>query len=138
MDSELVPDTAISGVIVKPPTLRLFSDGLLSKWGFGDGDEPDQVWDSLDEQDIDYATFSWHPVLIQIVRRYLLPVLTQEVTVVEIETIHNPIRAETVNGVDVTDGWYDSSDSSVRLTPEFVDVPMSEVLRVALEVAGRG
>lgn len=110
------------------PSVRLFSAGLLSKWGFGDGDTPDHVYDYCDEHGIPYL--SWHPLLVRLVREFLLPVLDQRVEVVEISTHHNPIRAEKVDGVDVTDGWYEVEDR-VHLTPEYVDIPLTEVVRVA-------
>jgi hypothetical protein len=115
-------------------SIVLLSDGLLSKWGFSDGDAPDTWYDFCDERGIDYNDLAgWHSVLIQLVRRYLLPKLEQDVKVTEISTIHNPIRAETVDGTDVTDGWYDSRATGPTLTPDRVEIPMEEVLRVAQE-----
>jgi hypothetical protein len=111
------------------PVLHLFSSGLLSKWGFGDGDAPDAWLDYCDELGVDYLP-EWHRILTALVRRYLLPVLEQDVTVREIETNHNPIRASTVDGAEVE---Y-PHDDSIRLTPECVTVPMSEVLRLAREL----
>jgi hypothetical protein len=105
----------------------LYSDGLLSMRGFDDGDAPGAWMDYCDEHGTDCTP--WHPVLIQLVRRFLLPVLEQEVTVVEISTIHNPIRAKTVGGVDVTNDW---RNPRVALAPEFVEIPITEVARVAL------
>ena len=112
-------------------SLTLFSDGLLSKWGFGDGDNPDSWYDYCDDHGIDSAQIAWRPLLCQLVHRYLLPVLDQNVTVIEISTIHNPIRAETVDGIDVTGCWYE--DCGPSLTPERVEIPFEEVLRVARE-----
>ena len=114
------------------PAVRLFSDGLLSKYGFNDGDAPEEFLDYCDEQGAEYPP-GWHRTLSALVRRYLLPVLDQEVTVVEIGCNHNPIRAETVDGADVTGGWY--GEPGVTLTPDCVEVPMSDVLRVARELA---
>jgi hypothetical protein len=114
------------------PVLTLFSSGLLSKWGFNDGDAPNDVLDWREEHGLGWRV-EWHPVLVRLVYRFLLPVLDQEVKVAEIETIHNPIRAETVDGVDVTDFWYDSSDCGPELTPECVEVPMTEVASVIRE-----
>jgi hypothetical protein len=116
-------------------TIHLFSDALLSKWGFGDGDEPDAWMDYCDEHGIDWTRIEWHPILVRLVRTHLLPAIDQRVEVVEIETIHNPIRAETVDGVDVTDHWYDSSGSGPALTPECVEVPFGEVLKIAQELS---
>jgi hypothetical protein len=117
-------------VVDTEPAVRLYSSGLLSKWGFSDGDAPDEWLDYCDEHAVGYPP--WHAILTALVRRYLLPVLDQKVAVTEIGTIHNPIRAETVDGADVTAGWY--GEPAVTLTPECVTVPMSEVLRLAREL----
>lgn len=110
--------------------LWLFSESLLSKWGFNDGDLPDEVDGWLDAQDPPiHLAGNWRPILCQLVRRYLIPALDQAVEVVEIETSHNPIRAEKVDGVDVTDSWYHNGEK-VRLTPDSVTVPYSAILEL--------
>lgn len=114
------------------PVLALFSECLLSKYGFNDGDEPDAWLDWCDERGIDYNAWHWHPVLRRLVREHLVPKLDQAVEVYDIETCHNPIRARMIDGVDV-DGK--PPQYAPKLTPEFVDVPYSEVLRIAREVA---
>jgi hypothetical protein len=87
------------------PVLTLFSSCLLSKFGFGDGDQPDHWLDWCDEQGIDYSAWDWgwRPVLRRLVREHLVPKLDQRV--------------------------------EGTLTPDHVDVPYSEVLRIAREVA---
>jgi hypothetical protein len=112
------------------PKLFLYSECLLSKWGFTDGDEPDFWLDWCDEQGVDYNAWDWHTVLRRLVREHLAPKLDQRVELVDIETIHNPIRAETVDGVEVD--WY--ADQPITLTPDHVEIPFPEVLRVAREV----
>lgn len=107
-------------------SLTLRSECLLSKWGFGDGHEPDELLDELDERDIPYPE-DWHAVLRTLVTQHLVPALDQDVEVVEIETNHNPIRARTVDGVDVEDQWYEV-DATTRLTPDHVDVPIDRVI----------
>jgi hypothetical protein len=118
---------------VSSPTLLLISDGLLSKWGFNDGDAPDDWLDWCEERGIDwFALPSWRDeILPALVRRFLVPALDQDVKLTFISTNHNPIRAETVDGVNVEDRWYDSHDSGPALTPEWVEVEMEQILEVA-------
>lgn len=106
--------------------LRLSSSSLLSKWGFQDGDEPEMVYDYCEAHGIDYSRLDWHATLIKLVRTYLLPALDQDVEVYEVITIHNPIRAEAVDGVR-TWSEVEIHASGVSLTPEYVDVPMDQV-----------
>lgn len=118
------------------PTLWLHSSCLLSKFGFNDGDMPDEVADWLDAQGIDFNGTAWRAeVLGRLVREHLVPALARRVTIVEIGTNHNPIRASTVDDVDVEGCWYGGQPSPV-LTPESVEVPYAEVLRVLREVGG--
>lgn len=114
------------------PTITLDSFGLLSKWGFGDGDTPDQWLDYLDERGIDWDDAEWP--LAALVRRYLLPKLEENHTidVYEIGTIHNPIRARYVDGVEIDDY---AAEPQVKMRPEYVEVPLSEALKIALEAS---
>jgi hypothetical protein len=73
-------------------------------------------------------------ILPVLVRRFLLPAIEQDVKVVDISTNHNPIRAETVDGIDVTDFWYEPGEGP-RLTPEYVEVPLETVLEIAMQAA---
>ena len=115
------------------PTLTLFSRDLLSKWGFNDGEDPEDWLDWCDNRGIDHNAlgFPW----AAIVRQYLVPAIKQGITVVDIETSHNPIRVETVDGTDVREAWYGRAEAP-PLTPDHVDVPMSEVLQLTLSEAG--
>lgn len=116
------------------PRVTLFSSSLLSKWGFNDGDAPDDWLDYCEAHGIDYNEVDFP--LTELVRRYLLPAIEQNVTAVEIETIHNPIRVETVDGVDVTEVWFGRAPEPT-LTPEYVEIPIAEVARIAQEVHSR-
>ncbi|MEU0667176.1 hypothetical protein ABZ508_02635 [Streptomyces lavendulocolor] len=116
------------------PHVTLFSADLLSKWGFNDGDEPDQWMNYCDNLGIAWEKLEYP--LVALVKKYLIPALEQDVTVCEIETCHNPIRVETVNSVDVTELWRTSAQHAPSLSPEFVNVPMADVLRLALQEAG--
>lgn len=118
------------------PVLFLSSDDLLNKWGFDDGSEPGEFLDYLDALGLPYPGRGvWTDVLRRLVREYLVPALGQEVELVDIETSHNPIRAATVDGVDMSDYWArEPEEFPVRLAPVTVEVPMSRVLEVVREV----
>lgn len=118
---------------VSEPAVRLFSSGLLSKWGFGDGDAPEEWLDYCDEHGLPYG--DWRDgILPELVKRYLLPVLDQEVVITHIGTNHNPVRAQTVDGEDAERFWNVNDDDESRLTPECAEIPMTDVARVAAEL----
>jgi hypothetical protein len=116
--------------VSETPVVTLFSSGLLSKWGFSDGDAPDEWLDYCDDNGIDLPPAAWHPILRELVKQFLLPALAQEVTVTYGDTSHNPVRAQTVDGTDVDGRWYGDAED-IELTPECVEIPMSEVEKVA-------
>lgn len=114
------------------PCITLVSSGLLSKWGNGDGEAPDEWLDYCDNHGIDYNTLDYP--LVELVRRYLLPKLAEhhDIETYVIETIHNPVRAARVDGVEIDP--LDTNDE-VELSPRWVAVPMAEVARIAREIA---
>jgi hypothetical protein len=88
------------------PTLYLSVDSLCSKWGFHNGDEPDYLLDYWQEQGLGWGDFGegWHGALRKLVRSHLVPAMEaagHTVEVYDIETIHNPIRAATIDGNSV-------------------------------------
>jgi len=104
--------------------MRLYTAGLLSKWGFGDGDVlDDMIFDSLGGG-VDYSK-----TLIKVVREFVVPKIKNKIELQEIGTIHNPIRASMVDGIEVD--WIEEQD--IELEPEFVDVPDEDILRIAKE-----
>lgn len=118
-----------------PAGVTLFASGLLSKWGFSDGAMPDELWDVLDGLGVPWDGVEWHAVLRVLVRTYLVPALDQVVEVVDVETSHNPIRASTVDGVDVEPYWNDV-DEPVELTPALVEIPLGHVLNAIAVTRG--
>jgi hypothetical protein len=103
-DRKEVAMSETSGVILR-------ADCLLSKWGFGDGDAPDHYLDWLDGRELPYPE-GWHKILRHLVRTRLLPLVIEDIEVYDIETIHNPIRASRVNGVEIDD--YADNDNVLR------------------------
>lgn len=118
------------GVLVNPERAEgyvfLFGESLLSKWGFGDGDViNDWWWDTYDEPLPDQA--SHHDVLRRLVREHLIPAIEaagHTIEVCDIETIHNPIRAEKVDASPIDDYRGDHGDLLadvwVAVSPEVV------------------
>ncbi|MFB4348488.1 hypothetical protein [Microbacterium sp. CR_7] len=103
------------------PTFELDAESLLSKWGFGDGDAlSDWWWDSFGED----APFNERNVLHALVIAFLVPALHdagRDVEISWIETNHNPVRADTFDGVpvdhyDATSAWRIDPPVSVRVT----------------------
>jgi hypothetical protein len=116
--------------------LLLCSHSLLSKWGFRDGDMPDELMDYCEEHGVDPCRADWRDTLCLLVRTHLLPELLKHQTV-ELadvgDTNHNPARAGRVNGADVTDLWTEGCD--IVLLPEYVVVPYADVLAAMEQVA---
>jgi hypothetical protein len=114
-------------------TVRVASNNLFSKFGFEDGGSPDAWFDYWHDWRTPPAgeipDFPW----AEVVRRYLLPALDQQVTVTELLN-HNPVRAVTVDGVDVTGCWDGADLPWPELTPAHVDVPVAEVIALVGEL----
>jgi hypothetical protein len=92
-------------------------EGLLHKFGFGDGD---MLMDLMDEHDL---RVDRSDLLSAVVERLVVPRLDQEVETYTLVSIHNPIRARTVDGAE--------ADIETTLTPEVVEVPVADILEVA-------
>jgi len=116
--------------------LILRADGLLSKWGFRDGDVlSEYLYENMTEYNEYTAVVKDHHALEELVKRYLLPKLKKKVEIQFIETIHNPVRAEMIDGIYYTNhyDWDDEhllGDISVEITPEQIQ----EVMQMKKEV----
>lgn len=111
----------------KPPDLvEFWTADLLSKWGFSDGDQ--LSW--LDEFGIKHD----QAVLCAVVRQKILPLLKQKVEVLEMGTCHNPIRASSVDGLNVQDLWYLPDSDKPVLFPLSVVLTGEEILEIARKV----
>jgi hypothetical protein len=99
-------------------TIEFHAWDLLSKFGFEDGD---LLWDLISEHGLGV---DHHDLLTAVVTGLLLPRLDQEVEVYTIwATLHNPVRARTVDG--------EPADPSMDLTPEWVEIPVADILGIA-------
>lgn len=104
--------------------LDLWSPGLFSKFGFCDGD---QLYEWKEKHLKPRKEVNSAKLLVAAVRAYLLPALKQKVEVEIFETIHNPIRAVAVDGVEVDwdleeDPFEDGQGERFALEPEIVRV----------------
>ena len=118
------------------------TEGLLSKWGFSDGDLLDDlIWDAgmeevgdflFDKKDEAGSIYGFdHTVLVLVLLTHVLPVLDQKVETRVIGTIHNPLRATTVDGMDVRDAWFGDREYPGAITPAEVEVPDETILALA-------
>lgn len=86
-----VPDSA------SPEGLALSSSSLDSKFGFNDGDCPEEVMEVVAEYQGTWKYLTndvWRPVLWDMVHAYLLPALDNPAINLRFaDTSHNPIRA---------------------------------------------
>lgn len=123
------------------PKFTLDAESLLSKWGFGDGDAlSDWWWDNYEED----APFDDHEVLYELVIAYLAPAIqdsARDVEIVRVETIHNPVRASTLDGVQVdhysSRAWHIDPPISVQVTRRQIENVAAELGSVA-DAAGGG
>lgn len=126
-------------------TITLDTDGLYSKWGFGDGDVLDDALYDLGYGDQyakerdwlreDLSRFNFdHRVLIRVVHHVVVPALGahhQIGGVFTIHTIHNPVRATHCDGVEVD--HYEGP--APVLTPATVEVPLDLIKKIAEQEA---
>lgn len=108
----------------------MYADDLLSKWGFGDGD---RLSDFLYEGGAEYRyKVNSHKLLEELVKRYLLPKLNDKVEIFYVDTIHNPVRAEMINGV-YYQNHYEHDDDGL-LGDVSVELSIDEITKVAKEM----
>jgi hypothetical protein len=109
------------------PVFSFSGNGLCSKWGNGDGDALDDWWwETYDAS----PTVNTDELLYALVVTYLVPAIRtagHEVEIERIHTIHNPVRARTLDGVEVD--HYGGHD---YFTPDvWVDITREQIEKVA-------
>lgn len=106
--------------------LTLYSTGLLSKWGFMDGDVVDDwIYDNgLWEK---YKDIDDHKILEELVGKYLLPKLNHKVSTCFVGTNHNPVRADSIDH-KLYGNWYEDDEWENKLKPESVIIPSNKVV----------
>jgi len=106
-----------------PEIITLQSSSLLSRWGFDDGSSFACV------EDLGLCDAS--TMLCAAVLQFLMPQLRQKVAIEFVPCAHNPVRAFTVDGKDVTNLNDAGGDHEGMLTPEIVVVSGADVLALA-------
>lgn len=104
--------------------MRFNTTDLLSKYGFDDGDMLNDFIVERGER-VDFKTF-----LCEVVTQCVHPLITQKVVLGDWRysiTPHNPIRAHSVDGVEVDGPDFDHFQT---LTPEFVDVSLEKLEQI--------
>lgn len=104
--------------------LILNAESLASKWGFNDGDIVDDWWWNNQGEVLEADT---HEALHLLIVEHLIPAIERAGHAVELEridTIHNPVRAHTIDGNRV-DHYGDHGPAfptsiTVTITPEQV------------------
>lgn len=105
--------------------MKIRTEGLLSKWGFLDGNKFSEF---LLENFREYINS--HALLIVILKKYVIPQIKSKLEIVEISTAHNPVRTRSVDDVKVD--WYDPGDSArIEIDPQYVEVPDEILLQEA-------
>ena len=99
-------------------TIAFYPEGLLHKFGFGDGD---MLGDLTEEHDLGV---DHRELLVAVVDRLVVPRLDQKVDAYAFwGTLHNPIRARAIDGVE--------ADIGDTLTPEIIEIPVADIIEVA-------
>lgn len=98
------------------------TSGLLSKFGFKDGDILDDIWFDVEDSGIE-PKIDRHQFLIKVVKELLIPKIDNNIELLEIDTIHNPIRASKVDGIDINS----FDDNNIIINPKFIEIE-SELL----------
>jgi hypothetical protein len=112
---------SVAGMAADRETITFYPDGLLHKFGFSDGD---LLFPLVEEHGL---RVHHHDLLIAVVERLLLPRLDEHVTTSTIgATLHNPIRAGTIDGRE--------ADHLSTITPEAVEIPVADILAIAAEL----
>ena len=97
--------------------VEFYPEGLLHKFGFGDGD---MLYELIEEHDLGV---DHQDLLIAVVEQLVVPRLDQVVETYTMVSLHNPIRASTIDG--------EEADVSSTLTPQIVEIPVADIIRIA-------
>lgn len=97
--------------------IDFYAEDLLQKFGFGDGD---MLYDFVKEHDLGVDD---RGLLMAVVEQLVVPQLDQAVETYTLCTLHNPIRARTIDG--------EEASIYSTLTPEYIEVSEADIIRIA-------
>ncbi|MBN2846904.1 MAG: hypothetical protein JXP72_00435 [Coriobacteriia bacterium] len=97
--------------------IDFYAEDLLHKFGFGDGD---MLYDFVEEHGLDVDD---RDLLVAVIEHLVVPRLEQAVETYTLCTLHNPIRARTIDG--------EEASIYSTLTPEFIEVREADIIRIA-------
>jgi hypothetical protein len=109
------------------------TDHLLSKWGFSDGALLDELlrsegYDHMDEDSDEWFEFA-RRVLCEVVERFVLPQIENEIKPYRVRGNHNPMRVYDVDGCHMGD-WLQEPE----LRPGEIEVEKQVVLETAAQL----
>lgn len=112
----------------------LHAECLVSKWGFDDGDGLQHYLYDLKDLDLINDVPERDEFLYRVVSRYLLPELERrgiKVMIYKISSSHNPVRTDTVNGIEIDQRSGEAPDC---LRDIEVRVPRNEIVLMAIDM----
>lgn len=105
--------------------MRFYSQSLLSKSGFQDGEI---LCDLLFDIEHELVADASDILLIEIVKTKMLPLIEQEVDLFTVGS-HNPIRASHIDGIEVD---LNTTVQNVKLTPEYIEIDDQLIIDLAI------
>lgn len=102
-----------------------YTEALLSKWGFDDGDLLGEML--LEKLGEDYFKLDQKEILFEVVRDHIVPKISNNIEIYYINTCHNPVRADKVDGIRVND----TGDNDISIVPEKIEVEDNIILEIA-------
>jgi len=94
-----------------------YPDDLCSKFGFGDGD---MMYELIQEHGLGV---DHQDLLIAVVERLVVPQLDVEVETYTLPSLHNPIRAATIDG--------EKADRGDFVSDEIIRIPVADIIEIA-------
>ncbi len=107
----------------------IFTNGLLSKWGFNDGSPWESASGAVQDAIFERLTYEQQIALFtDVLKKHVLPKLDQKVEEMAIGMGHNNWRARIIDGRDVHELWCETSRTEDFLSPASIEVPDAVIL----------